>query len=99
MSTELKDKVEDKIDKPSMWRVILLNDDFTPMDFVVFILIKVFGKTFEEAQALMMEVHKKGSTLAGVYTYEIAETKVLEVVSFAKREEHPFQCAIEKDES
>ena len=72
------------------------NDDFTPMDFVVAILMKVFKKSVDEAEQLMMEVHKKGKGVAGVYTFEIAETKVSQVMNAAKRAQHPLQCTLEK---
>jgi len=80
-----------------MYKVLLLNDDYTPMDFVVTILEKFFGKNENEAVEIMMTVHRKGVGLCGVYTYEVAETKVGQVMSFAKKNEHPLQCTMEKD--
>lgn len=89
-----KERVHTK--KPSMYRVILLNDDFTPMDFVVSVLQSVFDKTREEAVEIMMQVHQTGVGVAGVYTFEIAETKAATVVAMAQRSQHPLQCEIEK---
>lgn len=83
--------------KPSMYRVLLLNDDFTPMDFVVHVLERFFSKTREEATDIMMQVHRKGVGTCGVYTYEVAETKVNLVMDFARKHEHPLQCTLEKE--
>ncbi len=83
--------------KPSMYKVMLLNDDFTPMDFVVHILERFFGKNRTEATDIMMQVHRKGIGLCGVYTYEVAETKVSQVLDCARQNEHPLQCIMEKD--
>ena len=84
--------------KPSLYRVMLLNDDYTPMEFVVFILERFFGKSPEEATRIMLHVHQKGVGLCGVYTYEVAETKVAQVLDMAQRNEHPLQCVMEKDD-
>lgn len=89
-------KVRTKTKKPSMYRVILLNDDFTPMDFVVAVLQSVFDKTREEATEIMLQVHEQGVGIAGVYTFEIAETKASQVTDMARRSLHPLQCEIEK---
>ncbi len=83
--------------KPSMYKVFLVNDDFTPMDFVVHILERFFGKNKEEAAEIMMNVHRKGVGLCGVYTYEVAETKVSQVLDCARQNEHPLQCTLEKE--
>lgn len=83
--------------KPSMYRVLLLNDDFTPMDFVVHVLERFFSKTREEANDIMLQVHRKGVGTCGVYTYEVAETKVNQVMDFARKNEHPLQCTLEKE--
>lgn len=83
--------------KPSMYRVLLLNDDFTPMDFVVHVLERFFSKTREEASEIMLQVHRKGVGVCGVYTYEVAETKVNQVMDFARKNEHPLQCTLEKE--
>jgi len=82
---------------PSMYRVLLLNDDFTPMDFVVYILEKYFNKNSQEATEIMMNVHNNGIGLCGIYTYEIAETKVALVVDDARKSEYPLQCVMEKE--
>ena len=82
--------------KPSMYKVVLLNDDYTPMEFVVYVLQKIFNKNQEEATQIMIHVHKKGIGVCGVYTYEVAEVKSKTVVDFAKKNQHPLQCAIEK---
>ena len=90
----LETKIKTK--KPSMYKVILLNDDYTPMEFVVVILEKYFNKKQEEATQIMLHVHKKGVGTCGIYTYEVAETKCKAVLNFSKINEHPLQCAIEK---
>ncbi|WP_290935431.1 ATP-dependent Clp protease adapter ClpS [Hyphomonas sp.] len=84
--------------KPSLYRVLLLNDDYTPMEFVVFILERFFNRSREQATRIMLHVHQKGVGLCGVYTYEVAETKVAQVLDLAKRHEHPLQCVMEKDD-
>ena len=89
-------KERDKTKKPSMYRVILMNDDYTPMEFVVSILMGVFKHTQEEATRIMMNVHKNGIGVCGVYTFEIAETKVSQVMDAARRNQHPLQCTLEK---
>ena len=85
-----------KIKKPSMYNVILLNDDYTPMEFVVIVLEKFFNKAQGEAMQIMLHVHKKGLGVCGTYTYEVAESKCKLVLDFAKKNEHPLQCTIEK---
>ena len=84
--------------KPSLYRVLLLNDDYTPMEFVVHILERFFNRSREQATRIMLHVHQKGVGLCGVYTYEVAETKVAQVLDLAKRHEHPLQCVMEKDD-
>ncbi|MEL6566812.1 MAG: ATP-dependent Clp protease adapter ClpS [Pseudomonadota bacterium] len=84
--------------KPSLYRVMLLNDDYTPMEFVVFVLERFFNKSREEATRIMLHVHQKGVGLCGVYTYEVAETKVAQVLDMAQRNQHPLQCIMEKDD-
>ncbi len=86
-----------KTKKPSMYKVLLLNDDFTPMDFVVYVLEKYFKKDKQEATEVMMNVHSQGIGLCGIYTYEVAETKVAIVVDDARKNEHPLQCIMEKE--
>lgn len=83
--------------KPSLYRVLLLNDDYTPMEFVVHVLERFFGKDREEAKRIMMHVHQKGVGVCGVYTYEVAETKVTQVMDFARNHQHPLQCTMEKE--
>lgn len=89
-------KVRPKTKKPSMYRVILMNDDYTPMEFVVSILMGIFKKTQEEATQIMLNVHQKGIGTCGIYTFEVAETKVAQVMDAAKRAQHPLQCTLEK---
>ncbi len=83
--------------KPSLYRVLLLNDDYTPMEFVVYVLERFFSKTREEATRIMLHVHQHGVGLCGVFTYEVAETKVAQVLDLARRNEHPLQCTMEKE--
>jgi ATP-dependent Clp protease adaptor protein ClpS len=90
-------KVRPKTKKPPMYRVLLLNDDFTPMDFVVYVLERVFNRSRLEATDIMLAVHQKGVGTAGVYTYEIAETKVDQVMVLARQHEHPLQCTMERE--
>ncbi|MBU6476185.1 MAG: ATP-dependent Clp protease adapter ClpS [Alphaproteobacteria bacterium] len=86
-----------KTKKPAMYRVLLLNDDFTPMEFVIHILERFFGKNREEATEVMFQVHRRGVGVCGVYTYEVAETKVGQVMDYARKNEHPLQCTMEKE--
>lgn len=90
-------KVRPKTRKPSMYKVVLLNDDFTPMDFVIHILEKFFNKNRQDATDIMMQVHRRGVGVCGIYTYEIAETKVTQVMDYARKHEQPLQCTMEKD--
>lgn len=83
--------------RPAMYKVLLLNDDFTPMDFVVHILEKFFSKTRAEATDIMLHVHRRGVGICGIYTYEIAETKVTQVMDYARAHEQPLQCTMEKE--
>jgi ATP-dependent Clp protease adaptor protein ClpS len=80
-----------------MYKVLMLNDDYTPMEFVVHILERFFGKSPQEATRIMWHVHRKGVGICGVYTYEVAETKVTQVMDFARQHQHPLQCTLEKD--
>jgi len=82
--------------RPSLYRVLLLNDDYTPMEFVVHVLERFFGKSIEEATEIMLHVHHNGVGECGIYTYEIAETKVTLVMDFARQNKHPLQCVMEK---
>ncbi len=86
-----------KTKKPSMYKVLMLNDDYTPMEFVVHVLERFFGKSQEEATQIMLHVHRRGVGVCGVYTYEIAETKVTQVTDFARRNQHPLRCTLEKE--
>ena len=83
--------------RPSMYRVLILNDDYTPMEFVVYVLEQYFHKSREEATQIMLHVHQTGVGVCGVYTYEVAETKVAQVIDTARRHQHPLQCTMEKD--
>ena len=85
-----------KAKKPSMYKVIMLNDDYTPMEFVVMILERFFNKNHEEASQIMLHVHQKGVGVCGVYTYELGETKVTQVMDVARQHQHPLQCTLEK---
>ena len=85
-----------KVKKPSMYNVLLINDDYTPMEFVVLVLEKIFNKKQEEATQIMLHVHKKGIGICGTYTYEVAESKCKSVTDMAKKNEHPLQSTIEK---
>jgi ATP-dependent Clp protease adaptor protein ClpS len=90
-------KTEPKTKKPSLYKVLLLNDDYTPMEFVVFVLERFFNKAPDEANRIMMHVHQKGVGICGVYTYEVAETKVAQVMNFSRQHQHPLQCTMEKE--
>jgi ATP-dependent Clp protease adaptor protein ClpS len=83
--------------KPSMYKVLMLNDDYTPMEFVVDVLQHIFQKNREEATKIMLHVHQKGVGICGVYTYEVAETKVTQTVDYARKNQHPLQCTLEKE--
>jgi ATP-dependent Clp protease adaptor protein ClpS len=95
--TGLVTKTRPKTKKPSLYRVLLLNDDFTPMEFVTHVLQKYFNKSREEAERIMLHVHQKGVGICGVYTYEVAETKVTQVMDFSRKNSHPLQCTMEKE--
>ena len=90
-------KPDPKTKKPSLYKVLLLNDDYTPMDFVVYVLERFFNKPHEEANRIMWHVHQKGVGICGVFTYEVAETKVAQVMNFARQHQHPLQCTMEKE--
>jgi ATP-dependent Clp protease adaptor protein ClpS len=90
-------KTRPKTRKPSMYRVLLLNDDYTPMEFVVHVLERFFNKSREAATEIMLHVHHRGVGVCGVYTYEVAETKVTQTIDFARRHQHPLQCTMEKE--
>ena len=86
-----------KTKRPPMYKVMLLNDDFTPMEFVVLVLERFFGLGSSQAVDIMMTVHQKGVALVAVFSYEVAETKVTQVMDFAQRHQHPLQCTMEKE--
>lgn len=90
-------KTRPQTKRPSMYKVLLLNDDYTPMEFVIQILETFFNKSHDEATRIMLHVHKKGVGLCGVYTYEVAETKVAQVLTAARQAQHPLQCTMEKE--
>lgn len=95
--TGIVTKSRAKTKKPSLYKVLLLNDDYTPMEFVVLILESFFSKNREEAVEIMLHVHRHGVGICGVFTYEVAETKVAQVIEFARRNQHPLQCTMEKE--
>ena len=89
-------KPKPNLKRPPMYRVIILNDDFTPMDFVVAVLQSVFDKDKTEATEIMLQVHRTGIGVCGIYPFEIAETKAAQVIDMAQRSMHPLQCRVEK---
>lgn len=89
-------KPKPKVQRPSMYKVLLLNDDYTTMEFVVQVLEKFFSKSAEEATQIMLHVHYKGKGICGFYPHEIAETKVAQVVDYARKSEYPLQCTMEE---
>ena len=90
-------KTRTKTKKPSMYKVLMLNDDYTPMEFVIHVLEQFFSKNQDEATQIMLHVHQKGVGVCGVFTYEVAETKVNQTMDMARQHQHPLQCTIEKD--
>ena len=96
-STSVVLETRPKVKKPSMYKVLLLNDDYTPMEFVVHILEHFFKKNADEATRIMLHVHQKGVGICGVYTYEVAETKVGQTMDLARKHQHPLQCTLEKE--
>lgn len=95
--TGVATKTKAKPKKPSMYKVLLLNDDYTPMEFVVMVLKRFFGMDLEAATRVMLHVHQKGVGVCGVFPYEVAETKVNQVMDYAKQQQHPLQCTLEKE--
>lgn len=91
--TETKTKTK----KPSMYKVIMLNDDYTPMEFVIHVLQRFFRMDMSQATTVMLHVHQKGVGICGVYTYEVAETKVTQVIDYARKNQHPLQLTLEKE--
>ena len=96
-STGVAVQTRTKTKKPSMYKVLMLNDDYTPMEFVVHVLERFFSKNREEATQIMLHVHRRGVGICGVFTYEVAETKVTQVTEFARRNQHPLRCTLEKE--
>lgn len=88
-----------KVKKPPLYKVVILNDDYTPMEFVVDVLKRFFGLTHDNATSIMLHVHTRGRGVAGVYTYEIAETKVVMVNDYAREHQHPLQSTLEETDS
>jgi ATP-dependent Clp protease adaptor protein ClpS len=95
--TGIVTKTRPKTKKPSLYKVLILNDDYTPMEFVVHVLERFFSKPREEAVQIMLHVHRNGVGICGVYTFEVAETKVAQVIELARRHQHPLQCTMEKE--
>jgi ATP-dependent Clp protease adaptor protein ClpS len=93
VTTQTKPKTK----RPSLYRVLLLNDDYTPMEFVVHVLERFFGINHQQAVEIMLTVHRKGLAVVGVFSFEIAETKVTQVMDYARRNQHPLQCTMEKE--
>ena len=94
-NTKLATKPKTKI--PSLYRVLMMNDDYTPMEFVIEVLEKFFQKNREEATQIMLHVHQRGVGVCGIYTYDLAETKAMQVMNYARKYEHPLQVQLEKE--
>ena len=94
---QTKTKSKPRTKRPSLYKVLLLNDDYTPMEFVVYVLQRFFSKGQEPAVDIMLTVHNKGLAVVGVYPFEIAETKVTQVMDCARSNQHPLQCTMEKE--
>ena len=90
------EEAKPRLKRPPLYRVILLNDDYTPMEFVVLVLQRFFTMSIEDATRVMLQVHQQGIAVCGVFTYEVAETKVSQVIDFARENQHPLQCTLEK---
>jgi ATP-dependent Clp protease adaptor protein ClpS len=95
--TSLLTKTKTKTERPPLYKVLLLNDDYTPMEFVVHVLERFFGLNHAQAFDIMLTVHKKGLAVVGVFSFEVAETKVAQVMDFSRRHQHPLQCTMEKE--
>ena len=94
---DLATQTRTRTERPSLYKVLLLNDDYTPMEFVVHVLERFFRKSREEATHIMLHVHQKGVGICGVFTFDVAETKVMQVIDFARQNQHPLQCTMEKE--
>ena len=90
-------KTRTRTQKPSMYKVLMLNDDYTPMEFVIEVLEKFFQKNREEATQIMLHVHQRGVGVCGIYAYDLAETKAMQVMNYARKYEHPLQVQLEKE--
>ena len=97
MANVLKPKTQTKTEKPPLYKILLLNDDYTPMEFVVYVLERFFGMNNSKAGEIMLAVHKNGLAVVGVFAFEIAETKVAQVMDCASQNQHPLQCTMEKE--
>ena len=97
LGTGVITKTRPKTKRPSLYKVLLLNDDYTPMEFVIHVLERFFNKDREDATRIMLHVHQHGVGVCGLYTYEVAETKVTQVMDFARQHQHPLQCTMEKE--
>ena len=95
-STSVITKVKPKTKRPNLYRVLILNDDYTPMEFVVQVLQMFFKMSLEDATRVMLAVHQRGVGVCGVFSYEVAETKVSQVIDYARQNQHPLQCTLEK---
>ncbi len=95
--TGLAVKPKPKTRKPALYRVLMLNDDYTPMEFVIHILERFFRKNREEATKIMFHIHRRGVGLCGVFPHDVAETKVTQVMDFARKHQHPLQCTMERE--
>ena len=97
--TQVKQETEAKqeLKRPDMYRVVLLNDDYTPQEFVVWVLMKVFYKSNVESNKIMLDAHNHGKAIIGVYTFDIAKTKILQVKEIAEKNEHPLECILEAE--
>ena len=95
-SVGIATKTQPKTKRPSLYKVLMLNDDYTPMEFVVHTLQRFFRMSMEDATRVMLHVHQRGVGVCGVFTYEVAETKVNQVIDFAREHQHPLQCTLEK---
>ena len=96
-SQEVLVETRPKTKRPPLYKVMLLNDDFTPMEFVVLVLERFFSKNPTQAFEIMLTVHKKGLAMVGIFSHEVAETKVSQVMDFSRRHQHPLQCTMEKE--
>lgn len=97
-SSDIDTQTIDRVQKPKMYRVILLNDDYSPMDFVILVLRRFFGKAEDEATKIMLDVHHKGAGTAGVFTLEVAEMKTMQANQFSRMNQHPLKCVFEPEE-